>query len=332
MRRRGREEEGSRWDRSENQSRPLLHVSINPRALTSAPRLPCPCPTNVPACEGAAFAHLRMSSSASVSGSAVVGPGGVGSVGLGTGAGGQQGSSASAVAVTAPLIEPPSSFGIVAPGIYRCSASSLTSGLPIGPVKEWKAKGAGNPTHGAILNGSLGSTFNNHTTNTTSSSSSIGATTTAAAAAMTPTESFVSSLQLKTILLLAPEKKPGPLAAWCSNHNVQLIHLGLGALADLGETGGEESNQARERMHPSLSLQKSFETYASLPDSGILSMERIVKDSLEIILHRARLPCLICDTSGVNETGVVVGCLRRMQRRSFASIRVEVGGKEAVEV
>ena len=141
---------------------------------------------------------------------------------------------------------------------------------------------------------------------------------------MTPTESFLSSLQLRTILLLAPEKKPAQLASWCASRNIELVHLGLGALADLGETGGEEGNSARERMHPSLSLKKSFETYTSLPDSGILSLERIVKDSLEILLRQARLPCLVCDTSGVNETGVVVGCLRRMQRRSFASIRVEV--------
>jgi len=40
-------------------------------------------------------------------------------------------------------------------------------------------------------------------------------------------------------------------------------------------------------------------------------------------LDRTNHPVLIMDTSGIQETGVLVGCLRRMQRWDFASILVE---------
>lgn len=231
--------------------------------------------------------------------------------GAGSGVGGAQGPGA--IAPIAPIIEPPASFGIVAPGIYRCSASSLAQGLPNLPRNHHNK--AAKTTVGSSSSSASGSANGSQATLATPPNPS------------TPSESFLSSLQLKTIVLLAPEKKPRPLAMWCLSNHVQLIHLGLGALADKDERSMENSesnNSSVDRLHPSLSLEKSLESYGGFPDSGILSLERIVKDSLEILLYRSKLPCLVCDTSGVNEAGVVVGCLRRMQRRSFASIRYEV--------
>ncbi|KAE8253004.1 hypothetical protein A4X03_0g6013 [Tilletia caries] len=61
---------------------------------------------------------------------------------------------------------------------------------------------------------------------------------------------------------------------------------------------------------------------ASASQAGLIS-ERMVKDGLEIILDKNNHPVLIMDTSGIQETGVLVGCLRRMQRWDFASILVE---------
>ncbi|KAK0540078.1 hypothetical protein OC842_000652 [Tilletia horrida] len=61
---------------------------------------------------------------------------------------------------------------------------------------------------------------------------------------------------------------------------------------------------------------------ASASQAGFIS-ERMVKDGLEIILDKKNHPVMIMDTSGIQETGVLVGCLRRMQRWDFASILVE---------
>lgn len=233
----------------------------------------------------------------------------------------QGSASTTATALIAPIIEPPAAFCIVAPGIYRCSASSLTQGLPAAlsrhARKDKLASGSSSSSASGSANGSNSSTT---------------AQAPATAVPTTPTESFLSSLQLKTIVLLAPEKKPTSLASWCADNHIKLIHLGLGALADREETGN--GNEAGELHANGTDLflsttHKSLELYDGLLDLGILSLERIVKDSLEILLHRDRLPCLICDTSGVNETGVVVGCLRRLQRRNFASIRYEVNARQS---
>jgi hypothetical protein len=259
-----------------------------------------------------------MSSSTMASGS-VISDRTAGGTGGGSGVTASGSGSTAAPAPIAPIIEPPAVFGIVAPGIYRCSASSLTQGLPASaPRHSRKDKFAGGSSSSSASGSANGSQSGTNATNPAA----------AAAAPATPTESFLSSLQLKTIVLLAPEKKPASLASWCTDNHIQLIHLGLGALADRDEPGhahevGEFINGG-DRLQLSFKLQKSMESYEGLPDSGNLSLERIVKDSLEILFHRDRLPCLVCDTSGVNETGVVVGCLRRMQRRSFASIRYEV--------
>ncbi|KAK0555067.1 hypothetical protein OC861_004413 [Tilletia horrida] len=61
---------------------------------------------------------------------------------------------------------------------------------------------------------------------------------------------------------------------------------------------------------------------ASVQQSSLIS-ERMVKDGLELILDKQNHPVMIMDTSGIQETGVLVGCLRRMQRWDFASIVVE---------
>ncbi|UZJ52754.1 hypothetical protein CBS101457_002074 [Exobasidium rhododendri] len=259
-----------------------------------------------------------MTSSAATSGTAILGSGGIsGFNGAGLGVG-------TTAASVAPIIEPPASFGVVAPGIYRCSASSLTQGLPAASLRSTlKGKpsvvssGGQSGIHANASASGISNTTNNNSNsvNSTATGSNNPTSTT-----ITPTESFLASLQLKTVLLLAPEKRPAPLASWCEGNNIQLVHLGLGALANLAEVKAEENGNLNREVRDHL---KSFETYSSFPDSGILSLERIVKDSLEILLHQNRLPCLVCDTSGVNETGVVVGCLRRMQRRNFASIRYE---------
>lgn len=172
--------------------------------------------------------------------------------------------------------------------------------------------------------------------------------------AATPTEIFLSSLRLRTVLLLTPEKKPPALAVWCAQNRIHLVHLGLGALADSTASAANAQRKSSKHREPTSAApndalgegdgdvhateidERGF-IDAHLPADGLMpwqainashpsrmvSLERIVKDALQVILDGSRLPCLICDMTGVNETGVVVGCLRRIQRFNYASIRRE---------
>lgn len=48
--------------------------------------------------------------------------------------------------------------------------------------------------------------------------------------------------------------------------------------------------------------------------------EELVKETLELILNVQNHPLMIMDSSGLNETGTVVGCLRRIQGWNLSSI------------
>lgn len=51
--------------------------------------------------------------------------------------------------------------------------------------------------------------------------------------------------------------------------------------------------------------------------------EELVKDSLQILLTSSYHPVLVTDTSGIHEIGVLLGCLRKLQRWNFATILLE---------
>lgn len=208
---------------------------------------------------------------------------------------------------TAPYIETPSAFGLVAPGVYRCSASSLVQGLPPAP-RGWSPREAPRNDFKDASTGTSGAAWGASQTHMSSTP-----------VLQSPTDAFLTSLQLRTVLLITPEKKPLPLAAWCDTKCVDLIHLGLGALADSwGKTHQPASREAlgcngsprgNSKAIPSSNINKISE--ANQPDTfhdqstwdyssatrrdGMTSLERIVKDSLEVILDATRLPCLICD-------------------------------------
>lgn len=54
--------------------------------------------------------------------------------------------------------------------------------------------------------------------------------------------------------------------------------------------------------------------------------DEVVKTSLEVLLRKDSHPLLLCDTSGVRNVGVVVGCLRRLQYWNLNSIISEYRG------
>jgi len=51
--------------------------------------------------------------------------------------------------------------------------------------------------------------------------------------------------------------------------------------------------------------------------------EELIKEALEIVLNVESHPVMVTCTSGVHQTGVLVGCLRRLQNWNLTSILVE---------
>lgn len=51
--------------------------------------------------------------------------------------------------------------------------------------------------------------------------------------------------------------------------------------------------------------------------------EEVIKESLDILLNPANLPCLVCCAGGIQETGTLVGCLRKLEKWNFNSIVLE---------
>ncbi|EGF79271.1 hypothetical protein BATDEDRAFT_6727, partial [Batrachochytrium dendrobatidis JAM81] len=98
---------------------------------------------------------------------------------------------------------------------------------------------------------------------------------------------------VKTILSLSPEAPTKSLLNWIEDNRMTLIHLGY-----------------QQLIKPN--------TNSWRPVS-----EEMIKEGLELILNADKHPLLIMCTSGVQETGALVGCLRKLQGWNFNSIVVE---------
>jgi hypothetical protein len=58
-------------------------------------------------------------------------------------------------------------------------------------------------------------------------------------------------------------------------------------------------------------------------EKGVVDFDVLVKETLQLLLNKDNMPLLLSCSSGVSATGVVVGCLRRMQVWTLASIFAE---------
>jgi protein tyrosine/serine phosphatase len=97
---------------------------------------------------------------------------------------------------------------------------------------------------------------------------------------------------IKTVLILSPESPTKYLTNWIAENNIILVHLGLSQLL-----------KARNSWRP--------------------VSEELIKEGLEVLLNVEMHPVLIMCTTGVQETGALVGCLRKLQDWNFNSIVVE---------
>jgi protein tyrosine/serine phosphatase len=107
---------------------------------------------------------------------------------------------------------------------------------------------------------------------------------------------FLQQLKPKTMLRLSPDLPTKAITTWLQENNIELIHLGLKTL-----------QHGRHRS-----------------DSPITFLEEeIIKEGLEIILDVKRHPVLITCSSGVHQTGTLVGCLRRLMGYNLTFILEE---------
>jgi len=101
---------------------------------------------------------------------------------------------------------------------------------------------------------------------------------------------FISQLypSIKNVILLSPEAPTRTLQTFLTQNSIHLNHQGL-------------------------------KTWKEDLDWKPVSDE-MVKEALEFILCANNHPLIIMCTSGVHETGTVVGCLRRLQHYSLVSV------------
>lgn len=102
---------------------------------------------------------------------------------------------------------------------------------------------------------------------------------------------FIKMLGLKTLIQLSPEVPIKAVTQFLEESSINFIHLGLKAWK---------------------------------PDASWKPItEELIKEALEIALDVNSHPVMVTCTTGVHQTGVLVGCLRRLQNWSLASILVE---------
>ncbi|KAJ1837507.1 hypothetical protein LPJ73_007376 [Coemansia sp. RSA 2703] len=110
---------------------------------------------------------------------------------------------------------------------------------------------------------------------------------------------YLDTLQLQTVLILSVEGTSRAFSQYMKKKGIRRVHLGM------------------TRWQSNLGWK---------PVS-----EELIKDGLECILDKRNHPLLIVCSSGVRETGTLVGCLRKLQHWNFNSVVYEyrsfAGGK-----
>ncbi|SJX65582.1 related to OCA1-putative protein tyrosine phosphatase [Sporisorium reilianum f. sp. reilianum] len=132
--------------------------------------------------------------------------------------------------------------------------------------------------------------------------------------------SFLRTLQLRTILSLTAELPSPSLTAFCKKHSIRFLHFGLRrwGTSDLSSANLPPSAPTDD---PPLDLSFLHTTSPATPHTPLT--EQLVKDSLQILLTSSYHPVLVTDTSGIHEIGVLLACLRKLQRWNFATILLE---------
>lgn len=103
---------------------------------------------------------------------------------------------------------------------------------------------------------------------------------------------FLKQLGLKRVIILSADSVARSVTTFFEENGISVSHTGA--------PSGSRKNTWKKTWKP--------------------LEEEVVKASLEIVLRSDVHPLLICDTSGVQRVGVVVGCLRQLQWWNLNSI------------
>ncbi|KAI7863130.1 protein-tyrosine phosphatase [Spinellus fusiger] len=114
--------------------------------------------------------------------------------------------------------------------------------------------------------------------------------------------SFIKPFNFKTMVMLSPEMPNRVTSNYLEEGDTKLVHLGMATWKP------------------------------TQPSTWRPVSEELIKEGLELILNVETHPVLIMCTSGVHETGTLVGCLRKLEGWNFSSIVTEYrayGGSRA---
>ncbi|ORX75372.1 protein-tyrosine phosphatase [Anaeromyces robustus] len=102
---------------------------------------------------------------------------------------------------------------------------------------------------------------------------------------------FIKTLNLRTALLLSPEIPTRTVSFFFEESGIKLVHLGI------------------KTWKPDIEWR---------PVS-----DELIKEGIEFILNVQNHPTIVICTSGIHETGTLIGCFRKLQRWNFNSILFE---------
>ncbi|KAI9319379.1 protein-tyrosine phosphatase [Dichotomocladium elegans] len=101
---------------------------------------------------------------------------------------------------------------------------------------------------------------------------------------------FIKQINCKTVVMLSPEMPNRVTSNLMDECGMELVHLGMATWKP------------------------------TQPSTWRPVSEELIKEGLELILDRETHPVLIMCTSGIHETGTLVGCLRKLEGWNFSSI------------
>ncbi|SAM06316.1 hypothetical protein [Absidia glauca] len=105
--------------------------------------------------------------------------------------------------------------------------------------------------------------------------------------------SFIRQFGFQTVVMLSPELPNRVTTNLIEEGGIQLIHLGMATWKP------------------------------TQPSTWRPVSEELIKEGLELVLNVKTHPVLIMCTSGIHETGTLVGCLRKLECWNFSSIITE---------
>ncbi|KAI8143532.1 protein-tyrosine phosphatase [Fennellomyces sp. T-0311] len=104
---------------------------------------------------------------------------------------------------------------------------------------------------------------------------------------------FIKQINFKTVVMLSPEMPNRVTSNLMEECGMKLVHLGMATWKP------------------------------TQPSTWRPVSEELIKEGLELILNSDTHPVLIMCTSGIHETGTLVGCLRKLEGWNFSSIITE---------